>query len=431
MNVLILGSGGREHALLWRVAQDECSEKIFMWPGNPGMELLPTRIQQKLQFISGEINLVSLKETIERHEIKLVIPGAENFIYSGVADSCLKWGVACFAPTTHAARLEKSKLFSKEVMTKASIQTAKYKDLTEFFETEKNFLHLLSEFERPVIKISGPSLGKGVFVCDSAEEANEILLQIQSKPMAGLEEGIFVEEGLVGKEVSFFYACNGLEHQYLGSAQDHKRLLDGDHGPNTGGMGAFSPVPWVDPKFISEITSDFLVPTLKTMHEIGKPFKGVLFLGLMVTSSGTYLLEYNVRFGDPETQVLLPLVEGDFTDFLLQVSLGKKPNKPIKLKNIFATHVVKAARGYPGNFGAEIDKGQRVDLSHLIRDQHSQVFFAGVKKDELGFVTSGGRVLGMTYWASTLEESRTKVYEKLSTVTFDGEQMRTDIGKNK
>ncbi len=431
MNVLILGSGGREHALLWRVAQDDSCEKVFLWPGNPGMEILPTRVHTKLQFIRGDISEVSLKETIERHEIRLVIPGAEKFIYDGVADYCERWGVPCFAPQMKAAMLEKSKLFSKNVMTMAKIPTSRYKDLSIEFSTKKSWMDDLTGFTKPVIKISGPSLGKGVFVCDSSEEANDVLLQIQKNPMAGLEEGIFVEEGLTGKEVSFFYGCNGLEYSYFGSAQDHKRLLDGDHGPNTGGMGAFSPVPWVDEAFVKEVTQKFLEPTLKTMKEMGTPFKGVLFLGLMVTAEGPFLLEYNVRFGDPETQALLPLVEGDFTTYLFQISKGQVPDKELALKNLFTTHVVKAAKGYPGNFGEEIEKGQRVNMTQLTRDKETQIFFAGVTKDELGYLTSGGRVLGITAWATTLEESRRLAYQKLKTVTFSGEQMRTDIGEKK
>lgn len=429
MNVLILGSGGREHALLWRVAQDESCEKVFVWPGNPGMEILPTRVQQKLHFMKGEISEVSLKETIERHEIRLVIPGAEKFIYEGVGDFCAKWGVACFAPSTKAAMLERSKLFSKKVMATAGIPTAKYSDLSTSFKTKDVFMDDLALFERPVIKISGPSLGKGVFVCDSREEANDVLKKIKLSPMVGLEEGIFVEEGLTGKEVSFFYGCNGLEYAYLGSAQDHKRLLDHDHGPNTGGMGTFSPVPWVDQKFIDEVTKKFLEPTLQAMKEMGTPFKGVLFLGLMVTTEGPYLLEYNVRFGDPETQALMPLIEGDFTTHLFQMSKGQITDKKLRLKKLFATHVVKAARGYPGNFGEEIETGQRIDMNSLVRTSDTQIFFAGIQKDTLGYLTSGGRVLGMTAWAESLSESRRLVYEKMKTVSFSGEQMRTDIGE--
>jgi phosphoribosylamine--glycine ligase len=325
--------------------------------------------------------------------------------------------------------LERSKLFSKTVMTMAKIPTARYEDLTENFKTQESFMDKLSAFSKPVIKISGPSLGKGVFVCDGPEEANDILKQIKASPMAGLEDGIFVEEGLTGKEVSFFYACNDQEFSYLGSAQDHKRLLDQDHGPNTGGMGAFSPVPWVDEAFIKEVTNHFLKPTLLAMKEMGTPFKGVLFLGLMVTQDGPYLLEYNVRFGDPETQTLLPLIEGDFSTHLLQISRGQKADKVLTLKKLFTTHVVKAAKGYPGNFGEEVERNQRVDMTQLTRDKDTQIFFAGVTNDSLGYLTSGGRVFGITAWGESLQKSRELVYEKMKTVGFSGEQMRSDIGE--
>lgn len=427
MNVLILGSGGREHALAWRMAQDESTTKVYSWPGNPGFDFLPFEQKEKLKSISVSFSKENLKEIIETCQIKLIVPGAEKFLYEGVSDWCETWDVPCFGPSQKAASLERSKLFSKKIMEEAQIPTAAYEDLSSVFKGSIDDAALiLNKFKMPVIKVSGPSLGKGVFVCHDHNEAYATLKQLKETPIPGMEEGLFVEEGLSGKEVSLFYACHDQDFLFLGAAQDHKRLLDQDLGPNTGGMGTVTPIPWVTDEFIKQATADFLQPTLNCMSEKGIPFKGVLFLGLMVTESGSYLLEYNVRFGDPETQVLLPMIKGDFSQVLYQFSCGKKAD-PLQLREGSAVHVVKAAKGYPGNFGAEVEKGQRI-TTLLTENSQSQVFFAGVRRNGSDLVTDGGRVLGVTSWGKDRNEARNLAYKKLSELTFSGEQFRLDIG---
>jgi phosphoribosylamine--glycine ligase len=422
MNILVLGPGGREHALCWRLGQDQSCQQIIAWPGNPGMESVP-----KVICVSTPFNKENLHQIIIDYRIHLVIPGAETFLYQGVADWCAEWQVPCLGPQKGAARLEESKLYSKEVMIKAQIPTARYEDLTTAFEKDPaKVKEILSRFKKPVIKISGPSLGKGVFVCENADHALRVLEEIKQHPLNGLEEGIFIEEAVEGEEISLFFACRGTNFIYLGAAQDHKRLLDGDLGPNTGGMGTVSPVHWVTQDFVDQSIEIFLRPTLLEMQNRGAPFSGVLFLGLMVNQDGANLLEYNVRFGDPETQVILPLIEGDLSLQLLSLLRGEA-FEPLNISSQTAVHVVKAARGYPGLFGANVEKGQKIHLS-LDETPGVLLFFAGVRKDGDELLTHGGRVLGFTSVAPTKEQAREKVYHCLRQARFEGEQFRTDIG---
>lgn len=424
MNVLILGSGGREHALAWRLSQDTSSSKIFIWPGNDGM------VGGKISLVKTPFSSDEMEKFMTTQNIGLVVPGSEQFLYDGVADTCAAMNIPCFGPGSEAAVLEKSKIFSKKLMAEANVPSSKFLDLSLAFERDINEACLsLRLFKKPVIKISGPSLGKGVFVCDNSDEASEVLRKLKENPEKGMEDGLLVEESVSGKEVSMFFACSGTEFSYLGSAQDHKRVFDGDKGPNTGGMGAISPVPWVTKEFIQDISERFLMPTLKTMQAKGKPFKGVLFLGLMVDGNDINLLEYNVRFGDPETQVLLPLIEGDFTEFLVKFSKNEQVGQ-LKLKNKTAVHVVKAAAGYPGTFGTAVEKGMPVTTAKT-EWENGKLFFAGVKADQTGtIVTNGGRVLGVTAWGDEVSKVRMNCYRLLDEVHFAGEHFRTDIGRN-
>ncbi len=427
MNLLILGSGGREHALLWRLGQDQSVSQIFVWPGNAGMEFMNGPAREKLAFLELSFSKQNLKYILNDKKIDLVIPGAEKFLYDGVADWCAEFQVACLGPTRAAAQLEESKLFSKNVMTEAGIPTARYRDLTRAFREDIEMaFEVLKSFKKPVIKISGPALGKGVFVCDSVAEGVAALQQIKRNPMAGIDQGIFVEEGLTGKEVSLFYACHGDQFLFLGAAQDHKRLLDYDRGPNTGGMGAISPVSWADQSFLDTATEKFLLPTLREMKAKGTPFTGILFLGLMVDGAESNLLEYNVRFGDPETQAILPLIEGDLSLALYELCREGKP-AGITLKDEVAVHIVKAAKGYPGLFGEIVEKGQIIQ-SQIIDDTHTQFFYAGVRKEGEDLLTDGGRVLGVTTWEKNRDLARAHAYKKIQELSFSGEHFRKDIG---
>lgn len=427
MNILILGSGGREHALVWRLGQDKSTSSVHVWPGNAGMEFMKGSAKEKLHFVNTPFNKQNFSQVIKELGIGMVIPGAEKFLYEGVADWCLEMNIPCMGPSREAAQLEESKLFSKSVMTAAGIPTARYRDITRAFREDIEMaFEVIKGFKKPVIKLSGPALGKGVFVCDSHAEAVDALHQIKLNPMPGIEEGIFVEEGLAGKEVSLFYACHDEEFLFLGAAQDHKRLLDQDKGPNTGGMGAISPVSWADKSFINSATEKFLLPTLREMKSRGTPFTGILFLGLMVDGDSENLLEYNVRFGDPETQTILPLIDGDLTSALYNLAIGESVSG-ITLKNEVAVHIVKAARGYPGLFGEVVEKGQKISSS-ILEDAHTQFFFAGVRRNGDDLLTDGGRVLGVTTWEKSRDLARSLAYRKIQEMSFSGEQFRKDIG---
>ncbi len=423
MNVLILGSGGREHALAWRLSFDPGCTRIYVWPGNDGMD------GEKIETLHQTFCRESFDEIIQDKKIHLVIPGAEKYLYEGISDWCSDLKLACFGPSLKASELEKSKLFSKKIMIENGIPTSRFVDLTDHFQNNfQKALSLTEDFKKPVIKISGPSLGKGVFVCSDAEEARCVIGKLKEHPQPGMEEGILMEEGVTGKEVSLFYACSSEKYAYLGSAQDYKRVFDGDKGPNTGGMGAISPVPWVNDDFISKVSQKILEPTLKSMKNMGTPFVGVLFLGLMVNGDEINLLEYNVRFGDPETQVLLPLIEGDLTKFIFNCCSGNF-SKELRFNHQVAVHVVKAAKGYPGLFGEEIEKGQFITTQKNLGDQ-SKIIFSGVKKINENFFTNGGRVLGVTSWGKNKSEALQTCYESLEKVQFKGEHFRKDIGKN-
>ena len=393
------------------------------------MDFLPSLEKHRPISLTIPFSRENLKDIIDLYRIDLVVPGAEKFLYAGVSDWCQEWMVPCFGPTMAAAALERSKLYSKKLMDEAGIPTARYEDLTHAFLHEPTKLKkILLGFQRPVIKVSGPSTGKGVFVCFDSTEALKTLEEIKHSNIVGLEEGILVEEGLNGREISLFYACHDENFSFLGAAQDHKRLLDNDLGPNTGGMGAFSPVSWADEAFIQQSTVQFLIPTLKQMKKRGTPFKGVLFLGLMVDEGVAKLLEYNVRFGDPETQVLLPLIEGDLTQLLYAFAQGETAPGSIKLKDSVAVHVVKAAKGYPGTFGTEIQTNQRIQINQN-KEMNSQIFFAAVRKEGSDLFSGGGRVFGVTAMAENKLKARELAYRNLSYLNFQGEQYRKDIGE--
>ncbi len=423
MNILILGGGGREHAIAWRLSRDPSSTRILVWPGNDGVS------GDKLERVDWPFDREKLARLVTEARIDLVVPGAEKYLYDGVADWCRDLGVTCFGPGAAAATLEKSKLFAKTLMCEAGVPTSPFQDLTgALARGVSDALPLVQAFRKPVIKISGPSLGKGVFVCGSVAEAADVLRKLAEDPQPGMEDGLLVEEAVSGKEVSMFYACAGTDFTYLGSAQDHKRVFDGDAGPNTGGMGAVAPVPWVSEAFIRDVVDRFVRPTLEIMANRGTPFSGVLFLGLMVGPEGANLLEYNVRFGDPETQTILPLVDGDLSDFLLRFSRGEV-TRGLSIHPGAAVHVVKAAKGYPGVFGAPIEKGQPI-TGREIADPAGKLFFAGVKRGPEGLVTNGGRVLGVTAWAPSVAEAIRDCYARLGDVCFPGEHFRRDIGRN-
>jgi phosphoribosylamine--glycine ligase len=431
MKLMVLGSGGREHALAWRLSRDQNVEQVFVFPGNPGM-LLDSEFPVKI--LGGEaIFETALRHALEQ-SIQLVVIGPEKYLYEGWVDQFQKNGIAAYGPTQAAAFLEESKIKSKQFMKEFQIPTAEFvsvQTLTQALHEIESHPH----WDGYVLKLSGPALGKGVIVCQDQPSALKAAKDFFEHQPPGIEEGMVIEEFIAGQEVSLFYACLNESFQFLASASDHKRLLDGDLGPNTGGMGAYSPSDWFTPQQLKEAEEKFVVPTLKGMIAKGTPFQGTLFLGLMVNARGSYLLEYNTRFGDPETQTFLPLLTGNLSEVLFASASGNQQlfaQSQVQSAQSHSVHVVKAARGYPGLFGEEIERGHDIHLN-LFRPTHGlQLFFAGVKKTNAGKLeSSGGRVLGFTAVAPTQAQARKLVYQNLEMANFSGEQFRRDIGQEK
>jgi phosphoribosylamine--glycine ligase len=428
MNVLILGSGGREHALAWKIDESPLCSKVFVAPGNPGMEV-------EDQITTVDLNPShhdSLLKFCHSYEIGLVVVGPEKYLEEGVCDFLNANKVKCFGPNSGAAKIETSKEYAKELMTRGGIPTARYMGFSDA-SVAKSFIKSWPWEEGVVIKVDGPAAGKGVFVCESAVYASEVVDEILiRKKMGDHVERIIIEERLVGREVSAFALCKDDDFTFLGMACDYKRALEGDLGPNTGGMGAYTPASWVSLKEKEEIL-EITEKTLKALVNLENPFSGVLFTGFMMTEAGPRVLEFNARFGDPETQALLPLLEEDLLELILSTLEGsyskKRKNKEIKQKAGYSVHVVKAAAGYPGIGGKVVQKGDKIVLKELEENKESKLFFAGVAKSrENHLETSGGRVLGVSAWAKSLEEARENVYKSLERSSFSGEQLRGDIG---
>ena len=466
MNILILGSGGREHAIADRLARDSGVESVFVCPGNPGMKITP-----RLQVLGGEVSLDHVLHLVKSHHVGLVVIGPEKFLFEGYVDALTRAGVAAFGPSKAASFLEESKIKSKLFMKRFQIPTSDFEVVHSEAEAEKA-IAAHSDWAGFVIKLSGPALGKGVIVTQDAADAKSAVAQFFLHRPPGIEEGVVIEEKVSGREVSLFYVCSGNQSQFLASACDHKRLRDGDQGPNTGGMGAYSPCHWIDQAFLNRVEETIVKPTLAGMIKDGTPFTGMLFLGLMVDGSRISLLEYNTRFGDPETQTFLPILAGNLSELLLASATGKMgafsaPKIPgdanvgasggsndssvvTAAHGQYSLHVVKAARGYPGLFGEQIESGQTIHASGNPSDwKEARLFYAGVKsandsahsgaaagsathenkhEASLALITSGGRVLGVTGFGSSPAEARSRAYQHLDHIHFQGEQFRTDIG---
>ena len=428
--VLILGSGGREHALAWRFSIDPAVGQVWVAPGNPGMTSR-TAAQCPVTCVpvmEGEAIIHFVRE----HDVDLVVIGPEKFLFEGTADLLRSAGVSVLGPDRAAAFLEGSKCQAKEFMRRAGIPTSDFETGSTREEAEAA-LARHPEWRGYVVKLSGPALGKGVWVCRDQAEASGILDAIYQHRPQGLEDGWVIEEALAGPEVSMFFLCDGNEARFLASARDHKRLRDFDQGPNTGGMGAVSPAPGVTPEFIQSVQRQFADATLGEMRARGTPFNGVLFLGLMFEDAAQghpRLLEYNVRFGDPETQSFLPLLEGSFYSVMKAAASGRLSECPETLVQSHAgtaVHVVKAARGYPGNFGKSIVSGEKIVIERE-PPADTTVFYAGVQNSGEGLVTRGGRVLGMTSVGRDLSDAQARVYQALPSVRFASEVFRSDIG---
>lgn len=421
MKVFVIGSGGREHALAWALKRSPQVKKIFSATGNAGILTLSD---------PADVNAVDVNSVADfaaQEKIDLVVIGPEQPLVDGLADALAARGVAAFGPSQAAARLEGSKSFSKDFMDRHRLPTARYKVVDKLEDAIRTVGS--GEFGFPVvIKADGLAAGKGVIVAANEEEAKKAVqdfLVDRKLGQAGIR--LVIEECLVGRELSYLVFSDGKDFAAMPVAQDHKRAFDGDRGPNTGGMGAFSTPGLLDVEQEARIIREVVEPTLEAARLEGFPFCGVLYCGLMLTAEGPKLLEYNVRFGDPETQAILRRLDSDFAELAFAVARGELASAKPNWSDEATTCVVLASAGYPGAY----DSGKAISgLQDAEQVESVVVFHAGTKLNEAGEIaTAGGRVLGVTARASSLAEATKKAYEAVDRIEFEGKQFRTDIGK--
>jgi phosphoribosylamine--glycine ligase len=429
MKVLVIGSGGREHAIAWKLAQSALVEKVFLVPGNVGVSK-----ENKVECIDISTSDFSrIYEFSKENKVQFVVVGPDQALADGAIDFFQSKGILAFGPRKDAAQIEWSKGFSKTLMKEAGIPTAKYEIFSQFAEAKK-FLQEVSWGDGWVVKADGLALGKGVVVCTDREEAISVAQEFLEKNAHGAAgKTIVIEERLLGREVSHFALCDGTSAVTLGFACDYKRIFDGDQGPNTGGMGAYSPADWIPADTQNKVENEIVAPMMKILKSKGREYRGVLFSGLMITKSGPKVIEFNARFGDPETQCLLPLIDEDLLPWLMASAKGDLQGmgrSEILKKSLCSVHVVLAAEGYP----VSPVKGDFVEiplenLQSLQPQQTPKIFTAGIAKKEDRWITNGGRVLGVTALASIREKARKSAYELVEKVRFRGSQRRSDVGK--
>ena len=418
MKVLIVGSGGREHALAWKIAQSPLLTKLYAAPGNAGIAGLAECVP-----IAAD-NIAGLLEFALREKIDLTVVGPEVPLVAGIADKFLERGLKVFGPSKETALLEGSKAFSKDVMTRYGVPTADY----EVFTSVKEAKHYAIEAEMPVvIKADGLAAGKGVVICESSGLAVTTLTQMMEEKIFG-EAGskVIIEKKLEGEELSILVLTDGEKIIPLASARDHKRVYDHDRGPNTGGMGAFSPSMKIPESEIGGIIDIAVRPIIEGLNRDGMPYRGVLYAGIMMTKDGPFVLEYNCRFGDPETEVILPRLKSDLLPVMMQIAEGSLKTASLEWHPKACITVVMASGGYPGAY----EKGKPIrGLESVLVERDVAVFHAGTALNaENQIVTAGGRVLAVTAWADTLKAAHDRAYQAISKIHFDGGFCRRDIG---
>ena len=414
MNILIIGNGGREHALAWKIRQSPKVKNIFVAPGNAGTSGLAINIP-----LSETKEIIAW---IKANPVDLVVVGPDHYLAEGIVDQLEKLKIPVFGPTQAAAEIEWSKAFAKRFMKEEGIPTARY----EIFKDINNARKYLQGQPFPVvIKASGLALGKGVIIAQDIPEAEKVLTRMMSEKIFGdAGDEVIIEEYLIGKEISVHAFCDGQSAVLFPSAQDHKRIFDGDQGPNTGGMGTIAPVPWVTDGQMKEIEDTVIMPTLRALKKCGKPFKGILFPGIMFTKTGPKVIEFNARFGDPETQSYMRLLESDLTDILFACVQGTLKEQKVKWFKKSACCIVCVSSGYPANY----EEGKIVSGLETASGEGTLIFHAGTKIEGDKILTSGGRVLGVTSGGDSLKEALQKSYEAIKSVSFEGMQYRKDIG---
>jgi phosphoribosylamine--glycine ligase len=414
MNILILGSGGREHALAWKIAASPRCGKLYCVPGNAGIAQIAE---------CAAVDLADHKAVIayaRDKKIDFVVVGPEAPLCAGIADDLEAAGLHTFGPSKWAARLEGSKGFTKDLCKANNIPTAAYRRFKNAAEAKA----YVRERGAPiVVKDDGLAAGKGVVVAATIEEAEAAIDAMLGGDKRAWE--IVIEDCLVGEEASFFALCDGDTAIALGSAQDHKRVGDGDKGPNTGGMGAYSPAPIMTAEMNARVMREIVEPTVRAMKAMGAPFKGVLFAGLMITESGPQLIEYNVRFGDPETQVLMLRLTSDLLPALIAARDGTLKNVSLQLSGDAALTVVMAANGYPGDYA----KGTTIDgLAEAAQIEGVEIFHAGTRAEGGRILANGGRVLNVTARGKTVREAKDRAYAAVGRIRWPEGFCRRDIG---
>ena len=416
MKILVVGGGGREHAIAWKLSQSPLVKKIYACPGNAGIASLGDCIEISAEDIKG------LADFAEKNLIDLTVVGPEQPLILGIVDEFEKRKLKIFGPKKEAALIEGSKGFAKEFMKRYHIPTASFK----IFEQKDEAIDFVRSSEFPlVIKADGLAAGKGAFVVEDLKSAEEAVEKVMVQKIFG-EAGnrVVVEDFLIGEEVTILAFTDGRTVLPMVSSQDHKRIYDGDRGPNTGGMGAYAPTLIVNEKIMKKITEEILEPAIFGLNKEGRVFKGVLYAGLMITEMGPKVIEFNCRFGDPETQVVLPLLESDLAEIFLSIVEEELDLQDVKWKEGSAVCVVLASGGYPDKY----EKGKEIFGLNRVGNSNVLVFHAGTKKAGNRIITNGGRVLGVTAFDQTMEGALGRAYSTVDKIRFDGMQYRHDIG---
>lgn len=414
MKILVVGGGGREHAIIWKLLQNKDITEIHCTPGNGGISDVAV-----CKDISAT-DLVGIAAYVQQERFDLVIVAPDDPLYMGLVDKLNAMGIRAFGPTKRAAEIEGSKVYAKELMKNYGIPTAAY----EVFSEADSATAYVKTCKLPVVvKADGLALGKGVIICRTVQQALDALQHIMiDKSFGEAGNRVVIEEFIKGPEVSVLSFCDGKTILPMASAQDHKRAYDNDKGPNTGGMGTFSPSPKYTPQVQKLVEETIIRPTVDALNAEGRSFKGIIFFGLMLTSNGPKLLEYNARFGDPEAQVVLPRLKNDLLDVMNAVIDGTLDQIELEWDDRSAVCVVMASGGYPGKYS----KG--VKITGLTDTEDAIVFHAGTAKKDGRYITNGGRVLGITALGKDINEAREKAYNAVGKITFDGAQYRKDIG---
>ncbi len=419
MKVLVVGSGGREHALVWKISQSKRVEKIYAAPGNGGMKDLAETVNIK------ESNTVELAEFAQKEKIDLTVVGPEISLALGIVDEFSKKNLKIFGPNQRAAVIESSKAFAKEFMKKNNIPTAGF----NVFDSAIGAINHIKTAPFPlVIKADGLAGGKGVFICQNLRQAEESIRAIMLENKFGKSgEQVVIEEFLKGQEMSFMAFADGKRVIPLATSMDYKRAEENGRGPNTGGMGAISPAPDISRDLYNSIMNTIILPTIEGLKFEGKEFRGLLYAGLMITRIGPMVLEYNVRFGDPETQALLLRLKSDLVDLLEGSADGNLFDIPVEWSDEVSGCVVLISRGYPNKF----EIGKKIEGVKRAKAMGVEVFHAGTTLKSDGYYSAGGRVLNVCARGTTLKDTMKKIYDAISFISFDNMNFRQDIGRKK